>query len=603
MKRKINLFRFVLLFFCCFLFLFSAGSIKAAENEHIEKFTSNIKLDKGSEVLVEEEIEYFFPVAKHGIFRSIPYRYDLEKKDGFSREYIVNFKFMEAKKANKAGVWEDVPYSVSQEGNKKVIKIGKEEEMVEGSVKYRLVYSLQKVITFKPEENPNQDEFFWNVTGNSWEVPIKKSEAIISFPSDIETEKWAFACFTGKIGSTEKECLFEAAGKNQVKFESKWELGVGDGLSVIAGFPRGIINEPTVTENFWFTLKYNLIYYIFLLIPLVSFVFLFTNWFLKGRDPKGKGTIIPFYAPPDNLTPVEIGTLFDEKADPKDFSSSIINLAVKGYLKIREVESKALFGIFKNKPSYQLIVRKDDNLPAGAEKEIFKVILGLTASEQKVVTLDQLQNIFPRKIDALKAAVYDSLVRKGYFPKSPESVRKNYFLVGLIIFIVGVIFTANSFGLIGAGSLVITGGMIMVFGYFMPQKTIKGVDAYEKILGLKEYLEVAEKDRINFHNAPAKRPEVFEKLLPYAMILGVEKEWAKQFESIYTANPSWYEGGSSLNTFNTFYLISALDSFSEVANASMGVKNEGGIASGGGSGFGGGGFSGGGFGGGGGGSW
>jgi len=158
---------------------------------------------------------------------------------------------------------------------------------------------------------------------------------------------------------------------------------------------------------------------------------------------------------------------------------------------------------------------------------------------------------------------------------------------------------AGIFGALGITSFAISGLLIIIFGLFMPAKTRKGALAKEHILGFKKYLSVAEKDRIEFHNAPKKNPERFEKLLPYAMALGVEEEWAKQFEGIYDKQPDWY-GGPSAARFNALTLTRSLNSFSSSANSTLASKPS--SASGGGSGFSGGG-SGGGFGGGGGGSW
>ncbi len=584
-----------------FGFFFCLQSTLAENEEKIEHFKSEIVIQSNSEVLVTEEISYFFPQPKHGIIRYLPYKYEVEKSPNKKTAYKVNFKLISAEESQDGQSWNEVPYNLTTESNNKNIRLGREESTVEGKRIYRLKYSVQNVIAYQPAGNEKRDEFFWNVTGNGWGVSIEKAEATVIFPAEIDTSQWAFGCFTGVLGSTEEECLFEATGKNKVHFNSKWSLPKNNGLSIITGLPHGLIEKPNLSQSFWLILKYNLIYYGFLALPLTTAVFLLILWFLKGRDPRGKETIIPFYGPPDNLSPVEVGTLIDEKADPRDFSSSIINLAVKGYLRIREIEKKPLFGIFKNRPNYQIFFLKQNDLPAGVEREIYATILGLGA--QSAVTLEQLQNVFPQKINNFRDLAYTGLVSKGYFPRNPHKVRSTYFLIGLVIAIVGFIFAGNAFGLIGAGSIILTGLLVIIFGYFMPKKTLKGVNAKEKILGLKEYLEVAEKDRINFHNAPTKRPELFEKLLPYAMILGVERAWAKQFEGIYNQNPSWYEGSGNLNTFNALYFVNSLSAFSEVTNLAMGTKNEGGVSAGGGSGFGGGGFSGGGFGGGGGGSW
>ena len=148
-------------------------------------------------------------------------------------------------------------------------------------------------------------------------------------------------------------------------------------------------------------------------------------------------------------------------------------------------------------------------------------------------------------------------------------------------------------------SLGLAGAIIIVIGYFMPAKTVVGVEQKRYLLGLREYINIAEKDRIKFHNAPQKSPKHFEALLPFAMVFGLEREWGKQFEGIYTTQPGWYSD-SGMAGFNSYLFASSLHDFNSVAATSLSSAPS--SASGGGSGFSGGG-AGGGFGGGGGGSW
>ena len=128
----------------------------------------------------------------------------------------------------------------------------------------------------------------------------------------------------------------------------------------------------------------------------------------------------------------------------------------------------------------------------------------------------------------------------------------------------------------------------------------RGVLAKENILGLREYIRVAEADRIKFHDAPEKNPQLFEKLLPYAMVFKLENKWAEEFKDIYINPPDWYSSPTG-SSFNSMLFVSSLNSFTSSANSAIISASRG--AAGGGSGFGGGGFSGGGGGGGGGGSW
>ena len=132
----------------------------------------------------------------------------------------------------------------------------------------------------------------------------------------------------------------------------------------------------------------------------------------------------------------------------------------------------------------------------------------------------------------------------------------------------------------------------MAFSFIMVKRTEKGSVAYQKIKGLKEYLSVAEAERIKFHNAPEKSPQVFEKLLPYAMVLKVEKKWAKQFENIYTAPPTWYVG-TWPGYFSSSVFANDLSAFNTKTNMAFAAAGSSGLGGGGGVGGGGGGGGGG----------
>ena len=145
-------------------------------------------------------------------------------------------------------------------------------------------------------------------------------------------------------------------------------------------------------------------------------------------------------------------------------------------------------------------------------------------------------------------------------------------------------------------SMIVSVSLAIVFNLLMPSKTQKGVLMKEYLLGLKEYLQIAEKDRLAFHNAPEKKPEVFEILLPYAIVFGVEELWAKEFEGVYNIRPSWYESGQVAFTATAFGKdLSIFDTvLSSSISSSPGSSSNAGVSSG---------SSGGGFGGGGGSSW
>jgi len=224
--------------------------------------------------------------------------------------------------------------------------------------------------------------------------------------------------------------------------------------------------------------------------------------------------------------------------------------------------------------------------------------------EDQSKTISSLKNKFYIHLKKIKKDMYELVVSKGYFPTNPEKVRQLYLTIGIIIIFFGPFAIGFMGHVLAAFAVGITGAVAIVFSFFMPRKTKKGAETLELINGFKWFLSVTEKERLKFHNAPEKTPQQFEELLAYAMVLGVENEWAKQFSDMYLTPPEWYEGQTG-TAFGAWYLASALSTMSTDMNKSMVVAPSRSSTAGfGGSGFSsGGGFSGGGFGGGGGGSW
>ncbi len=577
-----------------FLGLFLSFSVHAANLsdssnfEKIDNFASTIKINRDASLDISERIDYNFGTnSKHGIIRDMPVKYQ-------ARGGNFNLRISDIRVADENGP--GYPFTASYVGNNISIKIGDANKLVSGKKTYIINYTIKRAINYFD----TYDEMYWNVTGNDWTVPINNSSATVILPEGISAGQMQKTCFAGFLGDKNLCSSDEYILKNNLVqslvFKENSSLLPNQGLTVVVGFPKGMIIEPTAIESIIETIQDNWIISL-LFITIIAMYYL---WLRRGRDPKGRGTIIAQYGPPDSLTPGEIGTIVDERADDKDVSANIINLAVNGYLKITALENK--WGIFGTK-DYSLEKLKEGDDLQDFDKKLFR---GLFRSGAHV-KLSELKYKFYEDLRQVKDKIYKSTVTKGYFPEDPNRVRGIYIFLGIAAivlgFFAGSIF-AESLGVIGLFSFIVSGVIISIFSIIMPVKTKKGVDTRDYILGLKEYLSVAEKDRINFHNAPEKNPERFEKLLPYAIVLGVEKEWARQFEGIYNTPPNWYSDPSGAS-FNSLILANSLSNFSSVSRSnlsSMPSSSHGGAA-GGSSGFGGGGFSGGGFGGGGGSSW
>ncbi|MCC2630617.1 MAG: hypothetical protein K0S38_426 [Candidatus Paceibacter sp.] len=578
-------------------------------SERIESFEVMALVNPDSTVNVQEKIIYNFAGnSRHGIFRNIPIKYNTSLGN-----QSVALKNISVKDESGA----PYTFTTSKDGNDLVIKIGDEDTFVSGVKAYVIGYTVERSIGYFE----NYDEWYWNATGNGWDVWIERARAVVILPASLtDTKNLKTSCYRGVQGSTtacEESATSLVNGTVQTQFATV-ALNSHEGLTFAVGFPKGIVKQPTQAEKILTLVKDNWI----IALPFVVFIFMFNLWWRKGKDPKGRGTIIPEYEAPDKLTPLEISAVLNQKVRPQDIPAEIIYLAEKGYLKINRLEEK---GLVFSSTDYSIEKLKDFNdLPNEYDRDLLhglfasdtsqwamtrnllnafrsekKGSMGGTSSEEikSVVKLSDLKNVFYTTIPPLKKKVMAAVIAKGYYPTNPEIVIGKYVGTAVLFFIaVWVLAGLDMINAVNVGSLVASGVIVLLFGLLMPKVTELGAIARERIKGLKMYIETAEKDRINFHNAPEKNPELFEKLLPYAMVLELEKEWAKQFEGILMTPPSWYNDPSG-RAFNAVILTNSLSSFSSSATTNLSS------APGGHSGSGGGGFSGGGGGGGGGGSW
>jgi uncharacterized membrane protein len=329
------------------------------------------------------------------------------------------------------------------------------------------------------------------------------------------------------------------------------------------------------------------------------------RWYRKGRDPKVRESITVMYEPPKSdhqyLIPAEVGTLIDEKLNPRDITSTIVGLAVKGYIKIEEMKKE---GLLFDKTDYNLIKMRDaDTNLTSFEMELMKSLFSNSPPGIRLL-LSSLKNRFYTHLPMLKKVLYGELIRKKFFISSPEKVRNSYLAAGIIVLVFAILsfifLIPNSVGKSFVAGL-LTGIPVLAFAKFMPIKTRMGASIYMDILGFQEFMNRAEKDRLERMGDI----NLFSKFLPYAIALDVTDNWAKAFEGIYQDPPDWYVSPVGFRTFSPYVFTHSLNSVMSNLSSAMfsAPRGSGGSGGGGGGGFGGGGSSGGGFGGGGGGSW
>jgi uncharacterized membrane protein len=542
-------------------------------------FDAQIQVRADGTIDVTEVMEAQFTGAWHGIYRSIPVEYT----DDAGLNYTLLLDEISA--TDRDG--QKLKLEQDREGRYIKFKIYVP-EAEDATRTILLHYRVLDAVRFFRD----YDELYWNVTGNEWQDPIELVTAHIEFPAGI-TGLHAIA-YTGVTGSRTEDARVEISD-NFVDIRSTRRLGYRQGLTAVAGFDKGFVQAPSRSMQLMRFLKSNSP----LLIPLIAFFVMLWLWWTRGRDPQRQAISVQ-YEPPDKLTPGECGTLVDNEAAMRDITATLVDLAVKGYLTIEQKEESHLLGLTHSK-DYILHMKKPPGEWAAArshEQEMLAALFDEGASP--VVALSDLQNHFYTCLPAIRDRIFSALMQDGYYLHRPDTVRQGYFGAGLVIggllVFGGVGYFQNATG-IAAGSWILAGiasGLVIcVFGWFMSARTIAGARALEKVLGFEQFLGRVEKDQIE---RLEKTPELFEKYLPYAMALKVEKKWVQAFSGIALQPPQWYQGYYGGN-FTAFYLVNDLNMMSMQASSVMASAPR----SSGGSGFGGGGGSGGGFGGGGGG--
>jgi uncharacterized membrane protein YgcG len=562
----------------CLLLPCAAG----AQDFTITNFASDITVAEDSTVTVTETIDVEFHRPRHGIFRDIPYRYTNEL--GKTTESPLS---VESVKDSTGKNWK---YRVTRQGNVIDIRIGDPDKFISGSQTYVIKYSVENMVLFFGDH----DELYWNVTGDKWQAAIRHASARVRLLSQKKSGLQQAACYTGVLGSTEKLCSHQAAD-NAAEFTAARDFPPGSGFTIAYGWDKGIVSPPSEFSKSvrGLNLRDNWLF----MLPLISLGVMIKLWRTYGRDPKVREAVTVMYTPPQAsgrpVSPSEAGTLIDEKLDPRDITAAIVNLAVNGFLKVQETVREGL--IFDSTDCVLLKIKEPD---AGLGPFESLLMTDLFA-EGPAVAVNDLKNKFYKNLKGLQDALYGELVEKRFFSRNPDKVRTFYLIAGALSGFAVLVLGQGFFNLLGitdspVGAIAgfLTAVPIVAFSRYMPAKTRAGASAYMDILGFREFLSRAEKDKIERMG----EKDLFYKYLPYAMSLDVVDNWAKAFEGIYQEPPRWYTGSYPARTFSARSFSRSLTSATSSIATAMYSSPRG-------SGSGGGGSSGGGGGGGGGGSW
>jgi uncharacterized membrane protein YgcG len=497
----------------------------------IQAFDVALELTASGDLRVAETLTVVITTPQHGIIRDIPVSYDTALGTRVTIDLRLGDVTMDARA---------IPVSASPAGRYRSVRIGDPDVTITGTHVYRIEYTVGRALLF----HGDYLQLYWGITGNDWDVPIRQTTAMLTLPSSVPASEVSTTSYVGPLGSTAlgQPATINASG--QVVFAAG-TFNPGSGLTIDVAIPRSLlpISPPTFAQNLTRFLWDNKL----ALLPILTLVVMFVLWYRVGRDPR-KGIIAPAFESPSDLGPGAAGVLVDDRMDLRDVSAMVIGLAVTGHLTIREdaLSDKARGAVGGSPGSYTFVRgrRGPDDLSA-AERALYDAIF--PTAETKETPLDSLENRFYKHLPTIRVRLFDELIAKRFYTQNPERTRAAYAGWGGSLVAAGVGLGFVTASLYVAVALALSGLVVLAFSPIMPRKTQKGVAALVDVLGLAEYIHRAEVDRIEFTDAPAKSPEQFEKLLPYAVALGLTSIWVRQFEGLLREPPQWYTGAPTFN--------------------------------------------------------
>jgi hypothetical protein len=562
----------------------------SAKSWRVSDFQDTITVNPDGSALINETITLKFVGEWHGIHRTIPIEYP--GPNGTNYQLFVDITSI----TDENGV--KLKYDSSTSGAYRDLKIYIL-DAVNATRTVEIAYRVRNGTRFFD----SYDEFYWNVTGNDWPVPIDHASAGVHFP-EAANESLRAQAFTGAYGSTGSDASAKVEGST-AEFETNNPLPMRGGLTIDVYIPKGILKEPGwLARLFWFIGGNPAVF-----LPLVTLAVMLPLWWYKGRDTDPGMSVAPMYEPPAGISPAEAGTLLDDRIHPRDITSTIVDLAVRGFLKIEETDEKGL--LFHNKDYIFHLLKPmsqwtDENLAPHESVMLTNIFLD-GASDTR---LSSLKNRFYNAVPVIRTDIMSALKQKGIYRLDPESA--NGYSAGAAFCILApfAIFQymrwADFFSSIPVliVCLVIAAVIWWLFAREMTAKTLKGSRIHIAVLGFQEFM-----NRVDAERLKTMPSNTFEKFLPYAMALGVEHHWAQAFAGIVHDPPTWYAAPAGYGygmAFNPILFSSSMHGMAtdmhQVFVSAPRASSSGSGWSGGGGFGGGGGFSGGGFGGGGGGA-
>lgn len=578
------------------LFLALAGAVRA--EEMFTSYHSDIGLAQDGTLTVTETISAIVEGdrIKRGIYRDLP----LTFTDASGRTARVDFKLVSVERDGNAE-----PYRTeSIKGGIRIYSGDADVLLSRGEHTFRFTYETARQIRFFDDH----DELYWNVTGTDWAFPIEEASAMVTLPSGVKAQ--ALDVFTGRYGATDKNARAVEEG-DELMFTTTRRLQPGEGLTIVIKMPKGSIERPSAsTERLWW-FRDNLAAIIAVAGLVIVVLYYSRAWLKVGRDP-ARGVMVPRWDAPNGISPALVNYIDNKGFSGEGWtalSAAALNLAVGGHVVLEDLKNslvitrtgKARAGrlptgeaallkavedqggkLVIDKANGKIVQKVGADFRSAMEREhrgkYYKantayVVGGVVLSVLFLLAIFLFGELDEENIGLVivpvAAAFFVSVFAVGFgksFRRQASLAARivSVVVLGFIGFVAVSVFSGVFAFLVFEAVqshqlplLIAVGGIVLVnllFFLLMGAPTPLGARMMDGIDGLRQYLTLAEKERMNMAGAPEMSPQHFETLLPYAVALGVEKPWSETFDRwLLTAaagaaaagyEPAWYHGDS-----------------------------------------------------------
>ena len=384
--------------FACVLILFFAVP-SFARSWRIANFNDVISIGGDGSALIYERITLVFDGEWHGIHRIIPVNYPGPS----GTNYTLFFKVQSV----TDGEGHKLNYESSDENGNRDLKI-----YIPGALDTTRTVEIAYLVRNGIRYFDDHDEFYWNVTGNDWPVPIDHVTATVTLPSAAAGSLRAQA-FTGVYGSTEGQATTQIKG-SEVAFETTNPLPMRGGMTVDIYIPKGILREPgAFTRVMWFLGGNPIVF-----LPFLTLGVMFALWWYKGRDPDPGLSVAPMYEPPQrHFSRRKRARCSTTPFIPATLPRPLVDLAVRGYVKIEETVEKGL--VFQHKDyTFHLLIPKNQWRGLAPHES---VMLSNVFAGGDVTPLSSLRNRFYTALPTIRSDIKSQLRGKGMYLLDPDS--------------------------------------------------------------------------------------------------------------------------------------------------------------------------------------